>query len=160
MTARTGGVDGEEPRDPWDDPEVEVVSPSEVERWHREQWRRQIREALVAWGHVAALVGALIALFLASWELALFVYPMTVFVVGRGLAHVVTDQGKVERLLFFGLTPLTGISGLLVAYLVWERWWAASLLGAAAALAGNLLAKKVFRRVAFEERLESIRMSP
>jgi hypothetical protein len=148
---------GGEPRDPWDDPDVEIVSPAEVERWRREQQTRQRRETLMAWGHFLALVGALVALFLASWELALFVYPMTVYVVGRALAHVLTDPGKVERLLFFGLTPLAGIAVLVVGFVVWDRWWAAALFGGAAALAGNLVAKGLFRRVAFEERLESIR---
>lgn len=150
-------MDEEPSEDPWNDPDVRLVSADEVERWEAEERARRVRETLGAWAHVAALAGALLAVFLVSWELALFVYPMTVWVVGRGLAHVITDEGTVSRLLFYGLTPLAGLGGLLVAYAAWRRWWVAALLGGLAAIGGNLLAKRLFRRVAFEERMEPIR---
>jgi hypothetical protein len=154
----TGGTE-EMPVDPWNDPDVEIVSPSEVERWKWEQRTRHIRETLAGWAHVAGFLGALASVLLASWELAVFVHATTAYLVGKGVAHVVTDEDRLGRALFFGLPPLAGVIGLVVGRVVLERWWAAVLIGGAAALVGNVLAKRFFRRVAWEERLESLRGS-
>jgi hypothetical protein len=140
-----------------DEREPRVVSPSEVAEWDRVEWVKRTRAAFAVWGGVTGIAATIVAIVLSSsWELGVFALPMAVYV-ARGVAHVVTDRDKVRRAFFFGLGPLAGCGTVAAAYAAWGRWWAAVLLGAAAAVGGHLVAKALFRRVAHEERLERIR---
>ena len=141
-----------------DEEDPRVVSSSEAAEWQREEWVKRTRAAFATWGGVAGIAGAIVAIVLSSsWELGVFTLPMAVYVVARGVAHVVTDGDKVRRAFFFGLGPLAGCGTVAAAYSAWGRWWAAVLLGAAASVGGHLVARALFRRVAYEERLERIR---
>jgi hypothetical protein len=140
-----------------DDPDdVRVISPSEVWREERQRWVKRTRRSFLTLGVVVGGVGGIIALAItSSLALAAFTAGVVAYVVGRAFGQVVTAEAKFARALYFALAPLAGIGALALGHLAWGRWWAAALIGAAGALAGDRLSKRLFRRVAWQVRRES-----
>lgn len=86
-----------------------------------------------------------------SWALAVFVFAMTTYVLGRGVPDVITDPDKGRRIAFFGLPPIIGIAGLAGSYQLWETWWLAVVIGFVAYFIGFIVASMAFPRIAEEE---------
>lgn len=104
---------------------------------------------LLAW--IAAIAAAIYAYrWMASWALAIFVFLMVMHVVARGIADVITDPNKIQRILFFALYPAICSVVLYYAYQWWGRMWLAVILGLVLgailnAAAGALLFPRVFQ---------------
>jgi hypothetical protein len=143
----------EETQDPDD---VRVISLSAIRREERMRWVKRTRRSFLKLGVVAGGASGLIALAVtSSWALAAFTFGIGAYVVGRRLGQVVTAEAKVERALYFAVAPLAGIGALSLGQVAWGRWWLAALIGVAGALAGDLLSRRLFRRVAWQVRQES-----
>lgn len=85
-------------------------------------------------------VGILTYVLTDSWPLAIFVYLLGNFVVGRALPSLISDPEKVKRLIFFSLYPALATGILFLTYWFWEIWWLSALLGF---LGGWLLAPMI-----------------
>jgi hypothetical protein len=107
-------------------------------------------------GLVAGVVGGWYALdATSSWALALFVFLITMQVVGRAIPDVITDPEKGRRIVFFGLPPIAAVGALLGSYQIWATWWVAAVIGLAGYLIGYGVAYLAFPRIAAEEDADS-----
>jgi hypothetical protein len=78
---------------------------------------------------------------------------MVSYLVGRGLADVLTESHKIRRAMFFAIPALTATGVLYVTLAWWGMSWLAVLLGLllGAALIGGVLAAVLFPAIAKEE---------
>lgn len=108
-------------------------------------------------GFVAALAGGWYAHErTSSWALAVFVFVLTVYVLGRGVPDVITDSDKGRRIVFFGLPPMLGVVAVMGAYWVWATWWLAVTIGFVAYFIGFVVVSVSLPRIAAEEHADDL----
>jgi predicted membrane channel-forming protein YqfA (hemolysin III family) len=64
----------------------------------------------------------------ALW-LSFFTFAMSAYILGHGLADLITEPHRLERVLYFALMPLIASACLYVAYQLWATVWLAVLCG-------------------------------
>lgn len=104
-------------------------------------------------GFLVGIAGGVAAYTQTSeWGLAVFVFLTTAYVIGRGVADVITDPKKVRRAVYFAIPPATATGVLYVTHQWWDRWWLAALLGlTVGVLLGAVIAGILLPGIAREE---------
>jgi hypothetical protein len=88
--------------------------------------------------------------------LAVFVGLMAANYIGRGIADVITDPQKGRRFVFFTLPLVFAVGGLAGAYLVWDAWWIAVIVGFVFYVMGYVVATVMFPAIAGEEAADTM----
>ena len=109
-------------------------------------------------GFIAGLGAAIYGYTLfPSLALALFVFAMVSYLVGRALPDVITEARKVQRIAYFALLPAVGTAALYASYLLWQSMWLAVILGfVSGGIAQALLGWALFPKVRKEEAEEDL----
>ena len=109
-------------------------------------------------GFIAGLAAAIYGYtLLPSLALALFVFAMVSYLVGRALPDLIAETRKVQRAVYFTLLPLFGTVTLYASYLLWESMWLAAILGfVGGGLVQTLLGWALFPKVRKEEAAEDL----
>lgn len=82
----------------------------------------------VAFGAIAGLVAYRMS---TSWALAVFVFLIGQYVVGRAVCDLITDPDRLRWALYFAILPVVAIGLLFGAYQIWgmtcprysSGWW-------------------------------------
>jgi hypothetical protein len=64
----------------------------------------------------------------ALW-LSFFTFAMSAYLLGHGLADLITEPHRLQRVLYFALMPFIASACLYVAYQLWTTVWLAVLCG-------------------------------
>jgi hypothetical protein len=104
-------------------------------------------------GLVAAIAGGWYAWTQShSIWLVAYVAFLTMWVIARGFADIVTDPQKVKRAIFFLLGPALSVGTTYLTYQLWGLMWLSTLLGFFIALPiGMAITRAMFPRIALEE---------
>ena len=91
-----------------------------------------------------------------SLALAIFVFAMVSYLVGRALPDVIIEPRKAQRVVYFALLPAVGTATLYASYLLWEGMWIAMFSGfvgggVAQVLVGRVLSPKGRKEEAGED---------
>jgi hypothetical protein len=88
-----------------------------------------------------------------EWALAIFVFVMVSYLVGRGLGDVLTEPHKVKRTIYFAIPAVAATAVLYVTQAWWGTWWLAVLLGlvVGAVIIGGVLDVVLFPGITREE---------
>lgn len=114
---------------------------------------------------ILALVSAILASIyvydrFASWALVVYVFLVTSFLIGRGVADVITDQQKVRRAVYFAVFPVVGTGVLYVTYRWWSTWWLSVVLASVVGvLVTGLIHLRWFPRIHAEELEDTVQRS-
>ena len=112
-------------------------------------------------GFLALLMAIGAAIYAYSVEssvwLSIFVAILTLNLIGRGVADLITDPQKLRRALYFLLFPALATGVLWGTYELWGAWWLSALLGVVGGAVLNvLIAPLLFPHIHREETLDSL----
>lgn len=120
--------------------------------------KRTLQAVFGLLGIVAGVLAAIAAYLWidSSYALAVYAFLLVAFLVGRGIADVITDPHKARRALYFLLQPAIATAIVYGAYGLWGRWWLAVLLGfVGGAIVAGALGPVLFPRIHQEEQADT-----